>query len=63
MGTLRDALGSFFELLLIAAIALFVVDLATHAKGITAILNSVFGEINVGYAREAQVAGYSGKAR
>jgi hypothetical protein len=59
MNILRDFLGSFFELLLIFAVALFIVDLATHAKGITSILNSVFGEINAGYGREAQAAGNS----
>ena len=54
-----EVLRNFFQLLLIFAIALFVVDLATHAKGISNILNTIFGEINAGYGREAQVAGYS----
>lgn len=59
MNLISDGLSRFFQLLLIFAIALFIVDLATHAKGITQILNSIFGEINAGYGREAQVAGYS----
>lgn len=54
-----EVVRSFFQLLLIFALALFAVDLAVHSQGVTNILNSIFGEINAGYGREAQVAGYS----
>lgn len=52
-----EVVRSFFQLLIIFAIALFVVDLATHAKGVSTILNSLFGEVNQGYKFEAQAAG------
>lgn len=57
--SVMEVVRSIFGLLFLFALALLLVDLATHSKGITNILNSIFGEINAGYGREAQVAGYS----
>lgn len=57
MGALTEGVRSFFSILLIVAVGLLLVDLAANAKGITEILNSIFGEVNAGFGREAQAAG------
>lgn len=52
-----EVVRQFFQLLLLFAIALFVVDLARNAQGVTAILGSIFGEVNQGYGYELAGAG------
>jgi hypothetical protein len=63
MNLLSDSVRSFFSILTIVAVALLLVDLATHAAGITRILDSIFGEVNAGFGSEAQAAGYTYQTR